>query len=355
MANHTRKWRRIPLVFLFLLGPALLAGCKKEPAPAAANSHSSEPAEVAQTAEKSFRETFAGGRLAGIVNLEEVYKSAEEGDSMSQLALGESLLNTGKDQSEKAEGVEWIRKAAEDEYNSPAHYSLGMCYAEGNGVEQDDAEAFKWFKKGADEGHYVSQYQLALCQIEGRGTEQNRDAGIELLQALAANDWGEEAQEKLAELGVEPAEISLQERIIRTTPPEVEQIYKRAEAGDESAQLSWGQTLLMNAKTESEKAEGVEWIRKAAEQEGCSAAPCVLGICYLEGNGVEQDEAEAFRWFQKGAASCGRSDVRYQLALCYIEGKGTEQNRDAGIEILRELAKKGFDDAQAKLKELGEE
>ena len=55
MANHTRKWRRIPLVFLFLLGPALLAGCKKEPAPAAANSHSSEPAEVAQPAEKSFR------------------------------------------------------------------------------------------------------------------------------------------------------------------------------------------------------------------------------------------------------------------------------------------------------------
>ena len=228
-----------------------------------------------------------------------------------------------------------------------------MCYAEGNGVERDDAEAFKWFEKGAAEGQFVSQYQLALCYIDGRGTERNKKAGIEILQALAANDW-EDAEQKLTELGVESAEISFQERIVKLTPG-VERYQKLAEAGDEAAQLAWGQTLLWNAKTESEKAEGIEWIRKAAEQKGCSPAPYSLGMYYVEGNGVEQSDTEAFEWFRKGAEACGRSDAQYQLALCYIEGRGTEQNKEAGIEILRKLAENGFEDAKAKLAELGAE
>ena len=77
-----------------------------------------------------------------------------------------------------------------------------MCYAEGNGVERDDAEAFKWFEKGAAEGQFVSQYQLALCYIDGRGTEQNKEAGIEILRKLA-EDGFEDAKAKLAELGAE--------------------------------------------------------------------------------------------------------------------------------------------------------
>ena len=228
-----------------------------------------------------------------------------------------------------------------------------MCYAEGKGVEQDEAEAFKWFRKGAAGGQSASHCQLALCYIEGKGTEQNKDAGINLLQLLAADGW-EDAEQKLAELGVQPAGVSLQERIIGLTPTG-NRLHKSAEAGEEAAQLAWGETLLRNAKTESEKAEGVEWIRRAAEQKGCSQAPYILGMCYAEGNGVEQSDTEAFEWFRKGAETCGRSDTQYQLALCYIEGRGTERNKEAGIEILRKLAEDGFEDAKAKLAELGAE
>lgn len=184
--------------FILVLGILFMTGCENEP-----SAPEEPPASESQTgiAEKSFSETFAGGRLAGISNLEEIYKDAVNGDYASQLCLGEALVNTGKTQEEKAEGVEWIRKAAKFEDNQPAYYSLGMCYLEGNGVEQDETEAFKWFQKEPP-GPFPRDYQLALCYLEGRGTEQDHDAGIERLRKLAEHGY-EDAKVKLKELGEE--------------------------------------------------------------------------------------------------------------------------------------------------------
>ena len=181
------------LPLFILCGLILLGGCKKEQAGGVPQ---------AESAKSDVKEQIGGGRLAGISNLDEIYREAEEGDAACQLALGDALLNTATTESEKVEGVEWIRKAAEDEYYTPAHYLLAMCYLEGNGVERDDTEGMKWLQKGAKDGHYLSRYQIALCYIEGRGVEQNRDAGIEILRKLA--DVGfEDAEVKLAELGAE--------------------------------------------------------------------------------------------------------------------------------------------------------
>ena len=174
--------------------------CRSRPAE---DGVSEQPAETSsQPAESDTRDQIGGGILASIANADDLLKLADEGDEAAQLFLGEAFVNAGKTEAEKAKGVEWIRKAAEHEDYTPAHYKLGMCYAEGNGVERDDAEAFKWFEKGAAEGQFVSQYQLALCYIDGRGTEQNKEAGIEILRKLA-EDGFEDAKAKLAELGAE--------------------------------------------------------------------------------------------------------------------------------------------------------
>ncbi len=174
--------------------------CRSRPAE---DGVSEQPAETSsQPAESDARDQIGGGILASIANADDLLKLADEGDEAAQLFLGEAFVNAGKTEAEKAKGVEWIRKAAEHEDYTPAHYKLGMCYAEGNGIERDDAEAFKWFEKGAAEGQFVSQYQLALCYIDGRGTEQNKEAGIEILRKLA-EDGFEDAKAKLAELGAE--------------------------------------------------------------------------------------------------------------------------------------------------------
>ena len=53
-----------------------------------------------------------------------------------------------------------------------AQLQIAACYAEGNGVEQNDRKAFLWFDKAARQGHAIAQYALGLCYEEGRGVYQ---------------------------------------------------------------------------------------------------------------------------------------------------------------------------------------
>ena len=48
-----------------------------------------------------------------------------------------------------------------------------MMYYEGRGVQQNDAEAVKWWWKAADQGADQAQYNLGLMYDEGRGVQQN--------------------------------------------------------------------------------------------------------------------------------------------------------------------------------------
>ena len=50
-----------------------------------------------------------------------------------------------------AEAVKWYRKAAEQGH-AVAQYNLGWCYDKGKGVAQNQSEAIKWYRKAADQG-----------------------------------------------------------------------------------------------------------------------------------------------------------------------------------------------------------
>ena len=48
-----------------------------------------------------------------------------------------------------------------------AQYNLGIMYAEGRGVPQDDAEAVAWFRRAAEQGHIDAQ--LPWCTTRDLG------------------------------------------------------------------------------------------------------------------------------------------------------------------------------------------
>ena len=48
-------------------------------------------------------------------------------------------------------------------------YKLGMIYKTGQGIEQDQKNAFSYFKQG----HIKVQNELEKCYYEGRGIEQD--------------------------------------------------------------------------------------------------------------------------------------------------------------------------------------
>ncbi len=44
-------------------------------------------------------------------------------------------------------------RLAANQGDPEAQISLGFMYAEGQGVPQDDAEAVRWYRKAAEQGH----------------------------------------------------------------------------------------------------------------------------------------------------------------------------------------------------------
>ena len=65
-----------------------------------------------------------------------------------------------------------------DQGIAPAQYNLGLCYAHGTGVAQDDEEAVKWYRKAADQGLADAQHNLGNCYENGTGVAQDEEEAV---------------------------------------------------------------------------------------------------------------------------------------------------------------------------------
>ena len=58
-------------------------------------------------------------------------------------------------------------------------------YAQGQGVAQNDAKAFEWFLKAAEQGFVDAQNNLGLMYLNGRGITQSDAKAFEWLLKAA--------------------------------------------------------------------------------------------------------------------------------------------------------------------------
>jgi TPR repeat protein len=65
----------------------------------------------------------------------------------------------------------WLPQAQQGSVE--AQYNLGLLYAQGQGVPQDEGQAIQWFRRAADQGYAPAQYSLGVMYAEGRGVSQN--------------------------------------------------------------------------------------------------------------------------------------------------------------------------------------
>ena len=87
------------------------------------------------------------------------------GDPVAQFSLGAMLYFGGSD---TAQSIEWIRKAAEQQY-PPAEFHMGQLYDFGFGVAQNDRDALAWYRKSAEHGNAAGQRALGEFYQNGRG------------------------------------------------------------------------------------------------------------------------------------------------------------------------------------------
>lgn len=108
-----------------------------------------------------------------ISHLEALTKGAENGNTDAQFKLGNLYLNGEGVEQDNFEALRWFTLAAEAD-NANAQYNIAIMYLNGMGVVKDPAQAVEWFVKAAENGDPPSQYTLAVLLFNGQlGVPQN--------------------------------------------------------------------------------------------------------------------------------------------------------------------------------------
>ena len=64
-------------------------------------------------------------------------------------------------------------KLLAEQGDASAQHNLGLMYADGEGVPENDVEAVKWYRLAAEQGHAFAQNNLGLMYGNGRGVPEN--------------------------------------------------------------------------------------------------------------------------------------------------------------------------------------
>ena len=166
-------------------------------------------------------------------------------------------LKDGLSACDYAKTLQNFKLRAKQEY-AHAQFNLGMMYANGQGVAQDDKAAAKWYRLAAEQGDSKAQSNLGVMYDHGQGVAQDYQEAMKWYR-LAAEQGGSYAQYNL---GVMYAE---------------------------------GRGVPQDSK------EALKWFGLAAEQ-GEADAQNMIGRMYFHGEGVPQDRLEGYKWLRLASA-----------------------------------------------------
>jgi len=257
---------------------------------------------------------------------------ADTGDVEANRRLGDIFRFGGSGvEKDEAEAVRRYRKAAlaGDE---GAVSKLRSMYGIGRGAAPDEVEAVKTYRVAADRGDKRAMTCLGLLYEFGRGVEKDEAEAVR---------W----YRKAAEGGDEGAMVALgfmlnSGRGVAKDDAEALRWYRlAADAGNARALNNLGVAYANGRGVDKDEAEATRWYRKAAEA-GDVAAMNNVGRAYATGRGVAKDEAEAVRWYRKGS-DAGNIAAMNNLGVAYEGGRGVAKDETEAARWYRKAAEAG--------------
>lgn len=180
---------------------------------------------------------------------------------------------------------------------------VGVCYAHGLGVEQNDEQAVHWYRKAARRGSAQAQYNLGYSYAIGRKP---------CLQSMSeANRW-----------------------------------YRRAALRDfPQAQHNLGLSYRLGSSLPQHHGLANRWIARAAQQ-GLPEAQCSLGLSYERGLGVDPNPLKAAELYAAAARS-GHAQAQQNYGFLLETGLGVAKNSIEAVRWYRAAAEQGLASAQS--------
>lgn len=103
----------------------------------------------------------------GSDELSDLLSAAEAGSAAAQFGLGTRYLNGDGVDQDNFEALRWFTLAAEQN-NSNAQYNIAVMYLNGIGVIKDGPQAIEWFLRAANNGDVSSQFTLGIILFNGQ-------------------------------------------------------------------------------------------------------------------------------------------------------------------------------------------
>jgi hypothetical protein len=274
-------------------------------------------------------------------------QAAEAGHVEAQYYLGLCYLNGDDIQQDNAKALTWLERSAGAGFEK-AMLLLGALYQFGKRFPKNEAEAIKLFRRAADAG------SLPACELLTMIYRDRKDAHGELrwnkeaaLRGCFDSLWSVRTFYECKE-GVEMdlveayAWLSLYEDTF--TRRKLSRELWSFQLGPNISEYKTSSLDLIPQMSASRVGQArqlyrdlikhrVKWIRKKAE-EGSRTAQFELGWCYRVGYGASPDNAEAVRWWQM-AAEQGDTMAQNNLGHSYYMGLGVTQDYNVGAKWMR--------------------
>jgi len=106
---------------------------------------------------------------------------ADKGDAVAQFRLGTLYAEGNGVERNDATAFAWFQRAADQGY-ADAQYDVGASYFAGLGVRKDDAQAVRWFQRAANQGMVYAQLNLGLLYASGNGVARDNVEALKWLE-----------------------------------------------------------------------------------------------------------------------------------------------------------------------------
>ena len=148
--------------------------------------------------------------------------------------------------------IQHLNRACE-KGNAEACFLLGSMYIEGKGCDKSCETAAKIWTQGAEAGNLSCAYNLSILYERGIGVAQDIHKSVSILRFCAENGL-EQAAKKLETM-----------KIPTDTGVDIEDLKKRAEAGEADAQYKLGTEYIRGRNIEKDKTEATRLFALSAK------------------------------------------------------------------------------------------
>ena len=188
----------------------------------------------------------------------------------------------------------WLRAAQAGDALAQYNVATYLQHSIG-GVKRNDAEAFSWYRKAAEQGHTEAEFALAQAYRSGTGTSMDYPEALRWYKAAAERGLAN-AQERIAYM------------------------------------------YMMGQGVTQDYSEASKWQLRAAER-GLALAQLQLGQMYMNGQGLSKDYVQAHKWINVALGSLPASEQglrNHALEQLTIASKSMTPKQ---IELAQKLAR----------------